>query len=248
MDILHSLLAKLGLTENQRKTYLSLLSLGAAAVSTIASKANIHRVTCNDSLKQLCAIGLASCTKKNSITIYAAKDPEGLIEQQNSLVDQLRDALPLFRSLMEYSSTKPILSYHNRLDEIKSIYNRMLRDCQGIVCSILWSEITNHAILEFIDGEFEQKRIWLWIIQQVICSTTIIAPWIYHQQERLREKLYIQNNIFVPECGIHIYWDDKIMATFLMWDNCSAAIIENIYLHNTLLSIFQTLRTQHSSI
>lgn len=243
MDILHSLLAKLGLSENQRKAYLSLLSLGSAPVSTIASKAGIHRITCNDCLKQLQSMWFVLPIKKNSTTIYTAKEPESIIEQQELLLEQLQKSIPLFHLLTEHSSAKPILSYFQHIEEVKKNYLLMLKESNWTIYSILWSRISNMEILEFIDGEFEQKRISLWIIQKVICSTNSDIKTV-DQNSRLREKLHINSELFSPECGIHIYWNNKIMVTFLMGDSCSLATIENVFLYKTLQNIFMVLWQQ----
>lgn len=110
--MLQNTLQHLGYSEKEARIYLALLELGTSPASTIARFVDENRVTIYSLLKVLVKKGLILESRKNTIQVYTALNPEILIEQERSKYKQLEDSLPEFLSMMNTHSTKPKSTFY----------------------------------------------------------------------------------------------------------------------------------------
>lgn len=111
--MLTSTLQHLGYSEKESKIYLTLLELGTSPASTIARFLRENRVTIYSTLKVLVKKGLILESRKNTIQVYTALNPEILIEQERTRYEQLQSALPDFLSLMNPHAQKPKVTFYD---------------------------------------------------------------------------------------------------------------------------------------
>lgn len=100
-------LCDFGLTLNEAKIYLSLLSLGFTNVSSISERTKLHRTNVYDVLKKLVDKGLVSFIKQDNITFFEASDPSvllSLLKEKESKLKELVPKLALRKKLSENSS------------------------------------------------------------------------------------------------------------------------------------------------
>jgi len=90
-------LIDIGLSPNEAKIYLSLLSIGISTVTSISDDSKLHRANVYDSLKKLIDKGLVSHIKRDNSTYYEATNPQSLLrlikEKENKIIGILPQLL-----------------------------------------------------------------------------------------------------------------------------------------------------------
>lgn len=122
------LLTDLGLTKNEQRIYLFLLSNGISSPSDIARETKIQRTNTYyvlDLLKEKRLIKTVERegSKRKS---YEAEDPNLLLALHDRKRELLSQALPDIRTLYEKRENKPTFEFYEGLEEIQSIYLRTL--------------------------------------------------------------------------------------------------------------------------
>lgn len=97
------ILKNLGLSDNETKIYLTTLSLGQAAASTIAKKCGIKRTTTYSVIDNLIKKAFLTTFTRHSIQYYAALDPYVLVDRCSQKVVEAQ------RTLHEMNRCLPIL-------------------------------------------------------------------------------------------------------------------------------------------
>lgn len=87
-------LLELGLTLNEARVYLALLSLGEASVGEVTDRVKMHRSTVYDALERLIHKGVASYIVKNETKLFAPSDPDDLLNLLKEKELKLRQILP----------------------------------------------------------------------------------------------------------------------------------------------------------
>lgn len=122
-------LQEFGLTENEAKVYLGMLSVGENTVQKIAQAAEVKRPTVYPIIESLKQKGLANVVVRGLKQRYKAANPErleALFEQRKkhlSLV--LPDLLALYNT---EGMTQGFIKYFEGLEAVKSVYESNLRD------------------------------------------------------------------------------------------------------------------------
>lgn len=94
---IQTFLAKLGMSEKENKVYLTLLEIGSAPASLLATKAGVNRGTVYDILESLTRQGLVTCHEVKSSKIFAAESPsklQGIILEKEDDLKELKTRLP----------------------------------------------------------------------------------------------------------------------------------------------------------
>ncbi|MCC7574094.1 ArsR family transcriptional regulator [Candidatus Woesearchaeota archaeon] len=119
------ILTDIGMTNNETKTYLSLLELGSTTVTNISEKTKLHRTNVYDTLKKLTNKGIVSYMKQDNITFYEASDPNILIriikekeENLKKIIPQLILTKKLAENTSEITLIKGINSFIDKLFEL----------------------------------------------------------------------------------------------------------------------------------
>ncbi len=128
--MLIALLKQLGYSEKESRIYLGLLELGTSPASTVARFVSENRVTTYSVLKILVKKGLILESKKNTVQLYTALDPEILLEQERTRYERLKSAIPVFLSLMNPHAHKPKVTMYEGLDGLKNLLRELIRDFQ----------------------------------------------------------------------------------------------------------------------
>lgn len=88
------LLEELGLSKNEARIYLALLTYGGSGVSTISLRSKVHRRNAYDSVHRLIEKGLAYEVFQQGETVYEAVDPSKLMEFVKERETKLSAELP----------------------------------------------------------------------------------------------------------------------------------------------------------
>lgn len=238
MDTLTNTLQSLWLNTTQAKLYLAWLWLWSAPITRIAQKAGVHRVTAYDSMKALVSAWYFLEEKKWSTSFFQPLHPDLLYQKEVEKMVSLEQILPSLQQLIITDPIVPRIQFVQWIENCKHICRHLLETTETLDC-FLWSPIPNQDMIDFIDGEFETKRIKRQIIQRVVCTKTgIQKPQSIEQKKRLRQKIALPWAMLSIQCGIYLFTENKIMYTFFSSEEMSALIIESKQLTNTQRSLF----------
>ena len=227
-------LTNLGLTDKEAKVYLSCTEIGTGVVSDIAHKAGINRVTTYDILEKLKARGMVSYYTKKKIKYFSSIAPENLLEEFEKRTNDLRGALPKFKTLTG-EINHPRIRYFEGLEGIKAIYADTLSSK---------SEILNYSNSYEIrkqwpnyDQDYVEKRTEKQIYLRGISPKDKAGEMVQAQDKSyFREMRLIPSDQFDFTNEINIY-DDKV-AIISFKDELIGMIIESIEIANSQRAIF----------
>lgn len=156
-------LQEFGLSEKESKVYTSLLELGPALVSEIASKAFINRTTAYDILVALEHYGLVSHVGEQKKRTYVAENPDRLIsfldkksKEFKSKAEEAKEIMPELKSLFNLIPRKPIVKYYEGEEGIIAIYEDSLRSKTEIL-SWLNTENTADFAFEYFQDYYKRR-------------------------------------------------------------------------------------------
>lgn len=164
MDDVKAALADLGLAPKEADTYLAMLELGPASVQDIAKKAGINRTTTYVMLEGLKKHGLVSTFEKGKKTLFAAENPEQLVEiltRQESVIQskksKLEQTLPRLLAIFNTTEDKPRVRFLEGEEPVREIIQKL-----GNVESEVWEmfAVDEHlleAIKKFQTNEFRSS-------------------------------------------------------------------------------------------
>lgn len=119
-------LIDLGLTENEAKVYLTMLSMGQSTVLQISRKTIIKRPTVYTIIESLKTKGLVTIQAFGFKKRYIAEDPDKLKEILNYKKEKLMESLPILASLKKITAEEEVSKYYEGLSAIKSLYDTIL--------------------------------------------------------------------------------------------------------------------------
>lgn len=93
MEIINTLL-KLGINENESKTYVALLELKEATATKLSQTTSINRTLMYEVTNKLIEKGLASFMLKRNIKYFSAVEPEFLLKDLQEKENELKNILP----------------------------------------------------------------------------------------------------------------------------------------------------------
>ncbi len=142
-DKLERALLQLKLTEKEIQTYVSLLENGKASIQDIARETGVNRVSIYAAIDELKQKGLASESRQGRRRIYAAENPEGLLDILNQKKKQIsRDedvlqniVLPMLKAINVRQENKPQIKFFEGADGIERVFSEyLLRGSEMINC------------------------------------------------------------------------------------------------------------------
>jgi HTH-type transcriptional regulator, sugar sensing transcriptional regulator len=100
------ILVDLGLSQNEAKVYLCLLTLGMSSITQVADECKLHRANVYDSMKKLVSKGLAAYIQKDNVTLYEASDPQSLLRIVREKETKLKAILPQLMLSKKFAESK----------------------------------------------------------------------------------------------------------------------------------------------
>ncbi len=228
------ILTQLGLTDKEARVYLACTEVGTAPVSTIGQAASINRVTTYDILEKLKKRGLVSHFTKAKVKYFTATGAEVVLEEFEKRTNDLRTALPKFKSLTG-EIAHPRVRYFEGLDGIKAIYADTLTSKTDILNFSNSDEIRKQW--PNYDLEYVKKRADKKIFLRGICPKDKIGEQVKAQDEKShRELRLIASDQFDFTNEINIY-DDKV-SIISFKDELIGMIIESTEISHSQRAIF----------
>ena len=127
MVTIEEVLHKLGLDDNETKTYLALLELGEDTISKIAERTRLGRVNTYQITEKLINKGLVSYIIKNNVKYFSSANPNILLRNLQSLEDELKSIMNELESRQNSNFETKVEVYRGR-EGVNTILRMILRD------------------------------------------------------------------------------------------------------------------------
>lgn len=239
-----------GLSDQEIKVYMTVLSLWKVWASTVALKCWIKRTSCYLVIDRLIEKWLLSSFSKDRTTYFNALNPEFLLERwKNQLaiaksnLIKLEKALPILSSLSDKIDDKSKLHYINWLDGLKSMQYDLL-NVKWPVKALIQVEDFPEEIVEFLEKEFFNNR----SSKISMASKTIIMEGKKHLQYidsilKKYDKWQFKTLSWAKlelKVSFQIYWS-KVAIYSTSKEDLSWIIIENQKVHDSFDSLFDLI-------
>ena len=153
MDV--KILREAGLSENESKVYIGLLTTGATTAGKIVTVTGVHRKNVYEALDRLTEKGLATYVIENKIKVYQPKSPKNII----SYLEQRKVQIAEKEKEIEKSLPEFMEMYNSISSEIES---EIYRGTEGI--KTILNECLNYKEVLFIGatGNVENRLPYFW--------------------------------------------------------------------------------------
>lgn len=239
--MLDTVLQEYGLSKTEAQSYLTVLELGTAPVSTIARRSGENRVTIYSALKNLVKKGIAIEIPKQNSTYYTVISPEKLIQKFEDKYAMLKEALPQFLAIANKFNNKPKVKFYEGLEGLKKIYEDELLSEKETIHAFLWVGMLSPKLSEYLNLHFLPQRVKLWVHAKVLlCAQDEKGSYpVYNSSKQLLTEYRLLDFDFVKFYNeINIYGSDKIAMMMFSEDEMSGLVIQSKKLHDTLQSLF----------
>ncbi|MFA5967395.1 MAG: helix-turn-helix domain-containing protein [Patescibacteria group bacterium] len=246
------LLQEIGLGQKEQAVYSAVVSLGNAAVSPIAQKAQINRSTAYDILESLTHKGLVSRSEEKKKIHYFATGinelEEYILAQETNwrtVSDSFKGLKTELSALLNSSGTKPVMRFFEGKAGIKEVWFDQIRgDHKEILCYSSASKVEQALGEQYLKVYAKQK------IRSKI-KTKLIVPgekalkdyfskYYQHSTKDLFAIKTVPPDKFPFEVDINIY-GNKISMISLSKHELTAVIIESPVLARNQRMIFDLL-------
>ncbi len=198
MSEIEKTLLKLGLEEQEIKTYLALLDFGGSTATKLSEKTGLGRVHMYQITNKLIEKGLASYIIKNNVRYFSAADPETLLEELEEKEENLKKILPELKARQTLINFETKVEIFRGLEGINTILKMILKDKKEyvmlgggeqfsskeveVITSIFIKRAEKAKIIgrvidrkdaKFIVGEHEDYR----FVDKDLLSSTTSATW-----------------------------------------------------------------------
>jgi len=160
-------LEKLGFTAEEVKAYIALLETGGGFASTIARKAQAHRVTTYNTLENLQKKGYVRVSKQAGIKFYYPVNPKVILNQIENTYNTAKTLIPELIDLQNTSSFKPKIQFFEGEEGIKDIFNDIL-DNEGEVLGYTNFQMAEEIMKSFLQ-EYNEKAFKLKKKHRLLC-------------------------------------------------------------------------------
>jgi predicted transcriptional regulator len=124
-------LEELGLTQNEIKVYLALLSTGQTTSGVVVARSGLHRPAVYSALERLVSRGLASFVKKNNRKHFQASEPDRFNDIIEGMRRDVREAVPELKKISNFEKEGEATTLFLGVRGIRSVLDSMLQELKG---------------------------------------------------------------------------------------------------------------------
>ncbi|MDD2935529.1 MAG: helix-turn-helix domain-containing protein [Candidatus Pacebacteria bacterium] len=114
----------IGLSDKEVRVYLALLELGNGTAPGVSVKSGIKRPTTYLILEELRKKGLVISIPRKLKTMYTAKSPEILLEEQKEKERLISEKMPELLAIYNSKKEKPKVKFYQGEKQIVDLYNK----------------------------------------------------------------------------------------------------------------------------
>ncbi len=243
--MLDQLLQDHWLSKTEAQSYLAVLELGTAPVSSIARRTSENRVTVYSALKSLVKKWLATEVNKKNTTYYTVISPEKLLKKSEDKYALLKEALPQFLAIANKYDNKPKVQFFDGIEGLKVIYEEVILSGkimpagEPFLCFVGTSKIDTR-LQEYLSKEFVPWRLKYKTKTRVIAAKSTSKYSEYNI--KAHDSIVIDDPVFDFANEIILYGNNKIAILMYASNELCGLTIESTTLHNGLKSMFNLIR------
>lgn len=222
--MIESFLQTLGLTENETRVYLYLLTHGESIASVIAKRTELKRATVYQILESLEAKQIIVQFNKNNVAHFDSIDSEDLVElceqrvyQMQRLKQKAEVLKGEFKKLREKGKIPTLeirgkIKYYQGLEAVTQLIEETLSEKENI--QLCFGLNTYHAELAGDDwGDYTKKRVAKGMfVKSIQPDTQAAVEYQKRDAHELRETRLVPHDTFPGRCEINII--GKMVAMF----------------------------------
>ena len=130
MPEIELILSKLGLEEQEVKTYLALIDLGESTATKLSERTGLGRVHTYQIINKLIDKGLASYVIKNNVKYFLPADPETLLKDLQQKEQDLQKILPQLKERQKNKFQETKTEIYRGREGINTILKLILKDAK----------------------------------------------------------------------------------------------------------------------
>ena len=230
-----------GLTENEIKVYLNLLSLGSSKVQNMVKYLDMPRTTVYNTLNLLKNKGFVSYIIKENVQTFEAVEPNKFIEKLKEKEKTIEGVLPKLMELKKILKNKPNVKVYLGLDGLKTIMNDALKIKNSKIFAMGGSGKSRLEIMPIFTELWHGKRQKEHIMFYSIYHDTTLArkrTKDYPEDFKLAEIKFLQSALVSPIVTL-IYGDKVSLASWS--ENPFGIILEDVDIAKSYLEHFKAL-------
>lgn len=213
------LLKKIGLTEAQARTYLTLVEAGKLTPQQLAKKTKEARTTAYMALAKLQEIGLATNSEAKGTKVYQAASPSALEtfitkrrQELEAVETTYRNSLSEMLSHYFEKQSKPGVRFYSGKEGLQEIYKDHLKNGEPVqVVRTTADEEFGQVLYDYMDERAKQG------ITAEILGPALAGPmkWAQENNKRLKRKNYwVPAEYYTAPVEVSIYGDKVSMISF----------------------------------
>lgn len=246
-------LKKIGMSDKEALIYATLLELGSAHPSTIASTAKVNRTTVYAVLLSLSVKGLVTELEKNKKICYQAERPSKLVHYAKNKIliaedgyEQAKKLLPEIEGLYSLTPQKPKVRFFDGVDGVKAVFSDHIA-AQKKYEMLAYSNVED--LMKFLPPQFVQH--YVKSKEKLEITTRAIFPKsefntsynkrIYRGRNK---KIFIKTKFITPEIfpykgEITIYDNNKVSIINFHEKGLIGVIIEDQTIAGMMRMVFE---------
>lgn len=243
--MLDTLLQEYGLSKTEAQSYLAILELGAAPVSSIARRSGENRVTVYSALKNLVKKWLATQVNKKNTTYYSVIWPDMLIKKLEDKYHMFKEALPQFLAIANKYDNKPKVQFFDGIEWLKVLYEEVILSGKIMPIGEPFLTFVGTSKIDSRFQEYLSKEFVPWRLKHPTKTRVIAAKSTSKYAEyniKSHESIVIDDPVFDFANEIIIYGNDKVAILMYNTNELCGLTIESTTLHNGLKSMFNLIR------
>jgi len=228
------ILEKAGLSPNESKCYLALLTLGSSSANELSRESGIHRVSVYDALRGLRKKGLISQIMKSNKLLFEVSNPEKineLIKEKEFQLEELRNIIPALINIYKNPKEKQEIKSFKGLSGIKTILNEMLNSKTEILD--FGAEYKIKEFLPYDYPKWDKERCKRKIKMKIIANIKIKPASI-----PLTKIKYIKTE---SQSDVSTYIFDNKVAIIMWIERSLGILIEEKAVYNSYKNYFESL-------
>ncbi len=233
----NEILKRLGLTEYESQTYITLLEKGVSGISKISRETGINRPAIYRTIPSLLKRGVISEVVKKKQKMYSAESPEKLEAIVENLHKEFTEALPELLQDFKGVGNKPVVKYLTGKHGISFIFEDLVRTLKKGDIFYRYSAPRDLGMAEkYLPGNYRKIR-----DEKQLERFVITGPAIAQQKKsRLERGLKVLPKIEDGEFNItQIIYGNKV--AMINYESESAVLIEDRLIANFQKMIFKSL-------
>ena len=234
-------LLKLGLTDEEAKVYLAVIEINGGAVSVIARKAGINRVSCYHTLEKLLKRRLLSQYDKSGMKCFAPEPPEKLEELELERVKIAKSLLPQLKSLTGSLGFKPKIRFYEGREGVERVFTESLIAKKEILGYTNLKTVTNFFpdfFKEYTHTRLRKGIKTRYLSPNTVESVHVIDPFLPKTFDpNLIEILLVNKEQFPFENEVLIF-ENVVGIVSLKKEELLGLLIESATLARTMRAVF----------